>query len=252
MKISIVTISFNQANFLKECIDSVLTQANVEVEYIVVDPGSTDGSREIIRSYGENIIQVFSPDSGPADGLNKGFAKASGDVFGFINSDDYLLPGALEKIGYHFTKFGLDEFVSGPGFIEYDKNIRKQIHPTKMNLDAYLYGACTIFQQGTFFPAKGFRVVNGFNRENRTCWDGELFSDLLHAGYKHRVIDDDLAVFRIHPASISGSGRLEVAYRLDLKRIFRKMKGREYSIGDYFIGAFWRSRKILHRLAKAV
>ena len=95
MKISIVTISFNQEKYLRQCIDSVLSQTGCEVEYIVVDPGSTDRSREIIESYGDKIIRVFESDDGPADGLARGFGRATGRVYGWINSDDYLLPGAL-------------------------------------------------------------------------------------------------------------------------------------------------------------
>ena len=60
-----------------------------DLEYIIVDPGSTDGSRELISSYGDQIIKVFQTDQGPADGLNQGFARATGDIYGFINSDDY-------------------------------------------------------------------------------------------------------------------------------------------------------------------
>ena len=94
MRISIVTLSYNQRTFLREAIDSVLQQDHPDLEYIVVDPGSTDGSREFIRSYGEQVAQVvFEPDQGAADGLNKGFSRATGEVFGFLNADDYLLPG---------------------------------------------------------------------------------------------------------------------------------------------------------------
>ncbi|PMX34065.1 hypothetical protein C1Y26_29800 [Pseudomonas sp. MPR-R2A7] len=75
MKISIVTISFNQADYLKKCIDSVLSQHFNDLEYIVVDPGSTDGSREIIESYGDRLIKVFEKDTGAADGLKETLKK---------------------------------------------------------------------------------------------------------------------------------------------------------------------------------
>ena len=95
MKISVVTISFNQAKYLRQCIDSVLNQNYQNIEYIIVDPGSTDGSRQIIESYGDRVIKIFEKDAGPADGLNMGFSRATGDIFYFINSDDYVLPGAF-------------------------------------------------------------------------------------------------------------------------------------------------------------
>src|SRR3546814_11032429 len=79
MRFSVVTISYNQAKFLRRAIDSVLNQSGVDLEYIVVDPGSSDDSRAIIDSYGDRIgHRVYEPDQGPADGLNKGFAHATG------------------------------------------------------------------------------------------------------------------------------------------------------------------------------
>ena len=91
MKISVVTISYNQAGYLKQCIDSVLNQDYPDIEYIIVDPGSTDGSREIIESYGDRVIKIFEPDTGPANGLNKGFHRATGDIFYFIKAYFFLV-----------------------------------------------------------------------------------------------------------------------------------------------------------------
>ena len=91
MKFSIVTISFNQARFLERAIVSVIEQKGVELEYIVVDPGSTDGSRDIIERHRDLIAHVvFEKDKGPADGLNKGFSHATGSIYGYLNADDVL------------------------------------------------------------------------------------------------------------------------------------------------------------------
>ena len=80
---------------------SVLNQDyDPAVEYIVVDPGSTDGSRELIETFRSRLAHIlFEPDQGAADGLNKGFKRASGDIFAFLNSDDVLLPGAIRSVG---------------------------------------------------------------------------------------------------------------------------------------------------------
>ena len=93
MKISIVTLSFNQRAYLQEAMDSVLSQDYPNLEYIVVDPGSSDGSRETDQQLWPDRSHIFEPDRGAADGLNKGFARATGDVFGFLNADDLLFPG---------------------------------------------------------------------------------------------------------------------------------------------------------------
>ena len=99
IKVSIVTISFNQGRFLEACMESVLSQDCPLMEYIVVDPDSTDGSRAIIEKLSNRINKVIlEPDNGPADGLNKGFKLANGDIFGYINADDVLVPGAIKKV----------------------------------------------------------------------------------------------------------------------------------------------------------
>jgi glycosyltransferase involved in cell wall biosynthesis len=98
-RISIVTISLNQRAFLATAIESVLSQDYGNLEYIVVDPGSTDGSRRVIVGYADRIDHVvFERDGGAAEGLNNGFRHATGDLYGFLNADDVLLPGALKAV----------------------------------------------------------------------------------------------------------------------------------------------------------
>lgn len=226
MKISIVTISFNQCEFLRDCIDSILSQEGCELEYIVVDPGSTDGSRALIASYGDRIVPVFEPDDGPADGLNRGFARATGDVYGFINSDDYLLPGALAAVTDFFRKNPANVFMTGHGFSEVDSGARTRVYPNVLTKSVMLHRADILFQQSTFFPAELYRSAGGFNVRNGTCWDYEIFLKFLLAGATHQVIERDLAVFRLHQGSISGSGRLEERYFGDLDNIFEATLGR--------------------------
>jgi glycosyltransferase involved in cell wall biosynthesis len=93
LKISIVTPSFNQAAFLQETMDSVLSQRDPNLEYIVIDGGSSDGSVEIIQQHAAQLAHwVSEPDKGQYDAINKGFAKVTGDVMAWINSDDKYTP----------------------------------------------------------------------------------------------------------------------------------------------------------------
>ena len=98
-RISIVTPSYNQGRFIEETIQSVLGQGYPNVEYIIIDGGSTDNTVEIIRKYAKHLTYwVSEPDRGQSHAINKGLARCTGDLFGWINSDDVLMPGALEVV----------------------------------------------------------------------------------------------------------------------------------------------------------
>lgn len=237
MKISIVTISFNQARFLEQTILSVAAQQDVSVEYIVVDPGSTDGSRDIIGRHRDKLAAViFEKDRGPADGLNRGFAAATGDVFGFLNSDDYLLPRSLAKVQRHFQSHPHIDVVSGHGLIvDVSGKVLRRNYSDRFSARMQALGAASLAQQSTFFRAPAFRAVGGFNAENGVAWDGELFFRMHRSGAKFGLIDDFLSAWRIHEAGITGSARLDeklIEYR---NRMFREAFGRNPRVLDSWV-----------------
>jgi glycosyltransferase involved in cell wall biosynthesis len=245
MKITVVTISFNQAKYLRQCIDSVLDQGYPNIEYIIVDPGSTDGSREIIDAYGDRVIRVYEKDAGPADGLNKGFSCATGDVFYFINSDDYVLPDGLAKVVSHFTaKPDIDVVLAGGLRVNGEGVTERTFYPSKISAQLYVNGAVTLFQQGMFFRANLFKRVGGFNVENKTCWDGELLLDFVLNGAKFLRSFSKVGAFRIYPESITGSQRFSEQFAADQKRMFHKVYGCEQQ-PHIFIKSIYRIKKIL-------
>lgn len=229
MKISIVTISFNQAKFLKECIHSVISQRReletrgVQLEYIVVDPGSTDGSREIIESYGDEIIKIYENDRGPSDGLNKGFNKASGEIFGYINADDYLLPSTLSQVLEIFKNNSCD-LIYGHGWVVDDNG--KKLHRClshKFNLKQFALGNVQVMQQSTFFKRTAFEKTNKFNENNSVSWDSELLVDIVLSGAKHMRVNKFFSAFRVYDASISGSGKYLDACKVEHHRVACKI-----------------------------
>src|SRR5664279_798745 len=96
--LTIVTPSFNQAHFIEETIQSVLSQDYRPIEYLVLDAGSTDGTLDILRKYEDQLTWVSEPDKGQADAINKGFRRAHGSILAWLNSDDLFMPGALSTV----------------------------------------------------------------------------------------------------------------------------------------------------------
>lgn len=247
MKFSIVTISLNQGQYLEEALTSVLTQDGVDLEYIVVDPGSTDGSRELIEQYADRVAHIiFEPDHGAADGLNRGFRRATGEIFGFLNSDDALLPGALQKVHRFFEQHSACDIVMGSGFMvnAAGKRIRR-IRSSGFTIDRYFYGAATWLQQSTFFRRKAFETAGGFNMANRSCWDGELVMDMILKGAKVMYLEEDLSLFRVHPHSITGSKRHKEMMQADTDRMFARAVGRGWTAMDTLRSCLFRVERLI-------
>jgi glycosyltransferase involved in cell wall biosynthesis len=249
MKISIVTLSFNQCAYLKNAMDSILDQGYRDLEYIVVDPGSTDRSRELIQSYGGRISKVIlEPDLGAADGLNKGFAVATGEVYGFLNADDLLMPGSLQKVADFFCQHPEREFAMGNGYIIDSEGERvRHIRARNFKLRPICYHGSDWLQQSTFFRRELFLRSEGFNIENRTCWDGELFTNMVSLGAAVGYMDEDLAQFRIYPSSITGSGKFKEQYQKDIDRIFARYQGHSWGSIDDIWRQIYRVKRLLSR-----
>jgi glycosyltransferase involved in cell wall biosynthesis len=250
MKFSVVTISFNQGQYLEEALNSVLTQDHPEVEYIVVDPGSTDGSREIIQSYRDRLAHIiFEPDRGAPDGLNKGFARATGEIFAFLNSDDVLLPGAIQSVSRAFAESPNCDIVMGDGFIvDRAGNRIRHVRAGGFTAARYFYGAATWLQQATFFRRQAFASIGGFNLINRSCWDGELMVEMARTGAQIGYLHRDLALFRVHPRSITGSKRHKDMMKADMDRMFARASGRRWTELDTLRTHLFRIERLLtHR-----
>jgi glycosyltransferase involved in cell wall biosynthesis len=225
-RLSIVTISFNQARFLEECLRSVIGQKEPWLEYIVVDPGSADGSRGIIQRHAAAIDDVIlEPDAGPADGLNRGFARATGEIFGYLNADDRFVPGALAFARDWFRAHPDADVLCGAVRIvdtEGRASLRRRT-PDRFDPVRYASGICTIGQQATFFRRRAFEAAGGFNTENRVTWDGELLVDMALAGARFETVNKVLGDFRVYRGTISGSAESRARQRRELQRVRGKI-----------------------------
>ena len=213
MRISIVTPSFNQARFIGATIDSVLGQeGDFELEYRVLDGGSTDGTLEILRSYGSRLQWESEPDKGQVDAINKGLRGLSGDVIAWLNSDDVLLPGALARVAAAFWAQPDAEWLHGRCVIidEHDRTVRRWVsaykhfrsrHHTFENLLTENY-----VSQMTAFWRRSVHADIGYLDPNvRLAFDYDFFLRLAKRG-DPIYVEDPIACFRWYAESKSGGG----------------------------------------------
>lgn len=247
MRVSLVTVSFNQAQFVERTIRSVLDQGYDDLEYIVVDPGSSDGSRDIINRYAQKLTKViFEPDKGAADGLNKGFAHATGDILGFLNSDDTLLPGALNKVIAYFEAHPKIDVVSGHAhIIDADDRFLRKTFTDRFSLRDAAYRINSVIQPSTFFRRACFERSGGFNPCNRCSWDGELWIDMAERGARFGRMNEFLSCFRVHGSSITGSAKLDQLLDEYFDRVFQRVIGRSRRKSDDLVRQALRLRRLI-------
>ena len=202
-KISIVTPSYNQGEFIEETIRSVLLQGYPNLEYIIIDGGSTDQTKEILERYKPWLSYVVSePDGGQSDAINKGFAHASGFVRGYLNSDDVFLPEALNQVGAIASEHAQQPIiVAGNALMCYESlsDIYATCHPIppKDLTDAIKMEG--IFPQpATFWTQPTSQAELTFNPNLVFCMYREFWLKLLRIGYKIITLDRSLAFYRHH------------------------------------------------------
>lgn len=223
---TIVTLSFNQGSFLKQAIDSVRFQNEKSWELIIIDAGSIDGSRELIKEVATRdprVKFIFEADSGPADGLNKGFEAAQGKIIGYLNSDDYYLKNIFSRVKKAFEENKDCTCIYAHGLI-LENNLTRFQTSDNFSPRNYALRKGLVIQQSTFFSRERLnRSRVSFNVENRITWDGEFLIDLALDHQKILRVHDVWGVFRIYPESISGSGKYANLAEAEFKRIQKKI-----------------------------
>jgi glycosyltransferase involved in cell wall biosynthesis len=221
--LTVITPSFNQAQFIRRTIESVLSQGIPGLQYLVFDGGSTDGTVDILREYSGKLTAVVKPDAGQADAVNKGLARATGDVIGWLNSDDVYYPGACAR--------ALDEFRSRPGvdvlYGEADHiDERDQvIEPYYTEAFSYerLKDVCFICQPAVFFRRSVVDRYGQLETGLRYCMDYEYWLRIL-ADWADRppyFLRAKLAGSRLH-AETKTLGSKEAVHREIIEMLARK------------------------------
>ncbi|MDN5290337.1 MAG: hypothetical protein PWQ06_576 [Anaerophaga sp.] len=179
-KVTIVTPSYNQADFLEETILSVLNQTYPNIEYIVVDGGSTDGSVDIIKRYENRLAWwVSETDTGQSDAINKGFSHATGEIYNWLNSDDILYPEAVSVAVHFMQKYPQYELVYGDRVVIDNKGrILDVFEPVSVSKRMAGF-ALRIPQETTFFTSRIWHKVGGLNTELHFVMDSDLWHRFL-------------------------------------------------------------------------
>lgn len=175
MKITIITPSYNQGRYIKRTIDSVLSQNVSNLEYIVMDGGSTDETLDILKSYGNKIIWKSEKDKGQTDAVNKGIHKATGDIIGWLNSDDIYYPKALESVLNVFEQNPAVNVVYGNAYhIDEDDNIIEEYYTEDFDYEK-LKEVCFICQPSLFFRKKIVEKYGLLDDVLQYCMDYEYW-----------------------------------------------------------------------------
>lgn len=200
-KLTIITPSLNQAQYLEQTIRSVLDQNYEPLEFILIDGGSTDGSLAIIRRYEDRLAYwVSEKDRGQAHALNKGLARATGEIVAYINSDDFYLPGALGEAVNYFAQHPDCEWLCGDTLIFGEDDDTSLVHAKVPRSAAHCLSWAYIAPQPGMFWRREL-LNEGFAERWRYCFDHELYVRLLLAGHACRHLSLPVAAYRLHPNS---------------------------------------------------
>lgn len=228
--IAIVTPSYNQALFLGEAVESVLEQVPHLTEYIVLDACSPDGSREVLDAHATEISAlgavVIEPDRGQSDAIIKGFVRTTSEILGWINSDDALLPGALQAVSQAFDADPTLDVVVGD-FVFIDE--RSMITRYKCMSGARPWwrhlGVIHVPQQSCFFRRSAYERAGGLDESLHCVMDTDLWLRLMEADTRWGYIPRPLAAFRVHGAAKGKEESWAKRYRRESRWLFARHAG---------------------------
>lgn len=201
--ISVITVCRNSVATLEETICSVLAQDYDLLDYVIIDGGSTDGTLDIIERYRSRLGCVVSePDRGISDAFNKGIARAKGDIIGIINSDDIMLPGALQAVAEAYDG-ATDLYRGSVVIVNKATGFRGRENPSmKFPLAPFVIHCA---HQGTFISADAYKRWGGYDIKFRYMMDFDLMTRMYQGGAQLKRVEHDIAEFRLGGVSTTNS-----------------------------------------------
>ncbi len=226
-RITIITPSYNQGRFIEDTISSVVSQEYPELEYLILDGGSTDNSLQIIRQYARKFPKIIKwkseKDKGQVDAINKGLRAATGEIIGYLNSDDYYLPGTLHKVARELTNHPRNLWLTGFYKVLHDNQPpRNTLVATYVHFSLLLYSRSLqlilnmIPQPSTFWRKTAVEKIGLFNPKYKFAFDYDYWIRLSKLS-RPIIIKMYLSVFRRHPgakSSISFTDQFREQYEI--------------------------------------
>lgn len=207
--ISIITPSFNQARYIERTIQSVLSQGIHDLEYFVIDGGSQDETLSILKPYNSSLTFISEKDNGQADAVNKGLKRVTGDIIGWLNSDDIYYPETLKKIKSYFADHPDIDVVYGEAYHidQNDKIINR--YPTETWNISRLKKTCFIAQPTVFLRRCVLQRFGYLNDTLHYCLDYEYWLRLADQGARFGYLNEILAGSRLYPETKTCSAPLK-------------------------------------------
>lgn len=196
--ISIVTPSYNQGAFIGRTIESVLSQGIADLEFLIMDGGSTDDTLDVLEGFGRRIRWTSAKDRGQADAVNKGIVQSRGPIIGWLNSDDVYFPGAIRAVQDYFQRCPDVDIVYGGGDHIDENDLFIEHYPIQNWNPTTLRNGCYICQPAVFFRREVFERIGLLNDSLQYCMDYEFWLRVADSDLKVSVINQVLAGSRLH------------------------------------------------------
>jgi glycosyltransferase involved in cell wall biosynthesis len=197
-KISIVTVSLNAAPTIERAIQSVLSQGYPGLEYLIVDGGSTDGTRQLIEEHLPSLAYYYTgPDRGISDAFNHGISRATGDLIGIVSADDFLPPGSLARAAHAWDEHGHPDVLSGSSLVLYPGEAKPRLLVRPDEDFRRIWRRTPLKHSSMFVSRAAYQKLGGYDLRWHLAMDYELILRFFFRGARFAQVDEVLGAFQL-------------------------------------------------------